>query len=50
MVSRDFGYTVDSVEKFIRRYEVFEKFIVSWAERFAVLEKFITVSWGLGRR
>eukprot|EP00071_Canis_lupus_P007276 XP_005623261.1 spectrin beta chain, erythrocytic isoform X1 [Canis lupus familiaris] len=39
LASRDFGHTVDSVEKLIRRHEAFEKSTASWAERFAALEK-----------
>lgn len=49
LASRDFGHTVDSVEKLIRRHEAFEKSTASWAERFAALEKPTTVSWGSGR-
>lgn len=44
LASRDFGHTVDSVEKLIRRHEAFEKSTASWAERFAALEKPTTVS------
>ncbi|XP_004698710.1 spectrin beta chain, erythrocytic isoform X1 [Echinops telfairi] len=39
LASRDFGHTVDSVEKLIKRHEAFEKSTTSWAERFAALEK-----------
>ncbi|XP_051051971.1 spectrin beta chain, erythrocytic isoform X2 [Phodopus roborovskii] len=39
LASRDFGHTVDSVEKLIKRHEAFEKSTASWAERFAALEK-----------
>ncbi|KAL1791432.1 hypothetical protein HispidOSU_031447 [Sigmodon hispidus] len=39
LASRDFGHTVDSVEKLIKRHEAFEKSTESWAERFAALEK-----------
>jgi spectrin beta len=46
LASRDFGHTVDSVEKLIKRHEAFEKSTASWAERFAALEKPTTVSWG----
>lgn len=45
LASRDFGHTVDGVEKLIRRHEAFEKSTASWAERFAALEKPTTVSW-----
>lgn len=45
LASRDFGHTVDSVEKLIKRHEAFEKSTASWAERFAALEKPTTVSW-----
>lgn len=44
LASRDFGHTVDSVEKLIKRHEAFEKSTASWAERFAALEKPTTVS------
>lgn len=51
LASRDFGHTVDSVEKLIKRHEAFEKSTASWAERFAALEKPTTVSGGrLGER
>lgn len=43
--SRDFGHTVDSVEKLIKRHEAFEKSTASWEPRFAALEKPTTVSW-----
>ncbi|XP_059860383.1 spectrin beta chain, erythrocytic [Delphinus delphis] len=39
LASRDFGHTVDSVEKLIKRHEAFEKSTAGWAERFAALEK-----------
>ncbi|XP_072485705.1 spectrin beta chain, erythrocytic [Notamacropus eugenii] len=39
LASRDFGHTVDSVEKLIKRHEAFEKSTATWAERFAALEK-----------
>uniref|UniRef100_A0A8C5NUH9 Spectrin beta chain n=1 Tax=Jaculus jaculus TaxID=51337 RepID=A0A8C5NUH9_JACJA len=48
LASRDFGHTVDSVEKLIKRHEAFEKSTASWAERFAALEKPTTP--GLGER
>lgn len=44
LASRDFGHTVDSVEKLIKRHEAFEKSTAGWAERFAALEKPTTVS------
>lgn len=44
LASRDYGHTVDSVEKLIRRHEAFEKSTATWAERFAALEKPTTVS------
>uniref|UniRef100_A0A8C9DT33 Spectrin beta chain n=1 Tax=Prolemur simus TaxID=1328070 RepID=A0A8C9DT33_PROSS len=44
LASRDFGHTVDSVEKLIKRHEAFEKSTATWAERFAALEKPTTVS------
>lgn len=49
LASRDFGHTVDSVEKLIKRHEAFEKSTASWAERFAALEKPTTVSRAGGR-
>ncbi|KAF4017570.1 hypothetical protein G4228_008746 [Cervus hanglu yarkandensis] len=39
LASRDYGHTVDSVEKLIKRHEAFEKSAASWEERFAALEK-----------
>lgn len=48
LASRDFGHTVDSVEKLIKRHEAFEKSTASWAERFAALEKPTTVSRAAG--
>uniref|UniRef100_A0A452UBU0 Spectrin beta chain n=1 Tax=Ursus maritimus TaxID=29073 RepID=A0A452UBU0_URSMA len=48
LASRDFGHTVDGVEKLIRRHEAFEKSTATWAERFAALEKPTTVSWERG--
>lgn len=48
LASRDFGHTVDSVEKLIKRHEAFEKSTATWAERFAALEKPTTVSRKLG--
>lgn len=39
LASRDFGHTVDGVEKLIKRHEAFEKSTATWAERFAALEK-----------
>ncbi|XP_006864620.1 PREDICTED: spectrin beta chain, erythrocytic isoform X2 [Chrysochloris asiatica] len=39
LASRDFGHTVDSVEKLMKRHAAFEKSTASWAERFAALEK-----------
>lgn len=48
LASRDYGHTVDSVEKLIKRHEAFEKSAASWEERFAALEKPTTVSGGQG--
>lgn len=45
LASRDYGHTVDSVEKLIKRHEAFEKSAASWEGRFAALEKPTTVSW-----
>ncbi|XP_057589700.1 spectrin beta chain, erythrocytic [Hippopotamus amphibius kiboko] len=39
LASRDFGHTVDSVEKLIKRHEAFEKSTAVWEDRFAALEK-----------
>uniref|UniRef100_A0A8C2S0U0 Spectrin beta chain n=1 Tax=Capra hircus TaxID=9925 RepID=A0A8C2S0U0_CAPHI len=50
LASRDYGHTVDGVEKLLKRHEAFEKSAASWEERFAALEKPTTVSWrGRGR-
>lgn len=45
LASRDYGHTVDGVEKLLKRHEAFEKSAASWEERFAALEKPTTVSW-----
>ncbi|ELK09862.1 Spectrin beta chain, brain 1 [Pteropus alecto] len=39
LASQDFGHTVDSVEKLIKRHEAFEKSTASWAERFDALKR-----------
>uniref|UniRef100_A0A452E7C1 Spectrin beta chain n=1 Tax=Capra hircus TaxID=9925 RepID=A0A452E7C1_CAPHI len=39
LASRDYGHTVDGVEKLLKRHEAFEKSAASWEERFAALEK-----------
>lgn len=41
LFSCEIGQSVDEVEKFIKCYEVFEKFVVIWDERFFVLERLI---------
>lgn len=50
LASQDFGHTVDSVEKLIKRHEAFEKSTASWAERFDALKRPTAVSRDLGRR
>ncbi|XP_040831374.1 spectrin beta chain, erythrocytic [Ochotona curzoniae] len=39
LASRDFGHTVDSVEKLMRRHEAFEYSTRSWEPRFAALKQ-----------
>lgn len=41
--SRDLGYTVDEVEKLLKRHEAFEKSTAAWEERFSALERLTTV-------
>lgn len=48
LASQDFGHTVDSVEKLIKRHEAFEKSTASWAERFDALRRPTAVSRVLG--
>ncbi|XP_043930077.1 spectrin beta chain, erythrocytic-like isoform X2 [Protopterus annectens] len=43
LASRDYGNSVDEVEKLIKRHEAFEKSTVTWEERFAALEKLTTL-------
>lgn len=45
LASRDFGHTVDSVEKLMRRHEAFEYSTRSWEPRFAALKQPTLVSW-----
>lgn len=42
--SVDYGHTVDSVEKLLKRHEAFEKSTATWDERFTALERLTTVS------
>lgn len=44
--SRDLGYTVDEVEKLLKRHEAFEKSTAAWEERFSALERLTTVRGG----
>ncbi|XP_028915128.1 spectrin beta chain, erythrocytic [Ornithorhynchus anatinus] len=39
LASRDFGHTVDGVEKLMKRHAAFEKSTATWEDRFAALEK-----------
>lgn len=41
--SRDLGFTVDQVEKLLKRHEAFEKSTATWEERFSALERLTTV-------
>ncbi|XP_068608376.1 spectrin beta chain, erythrocytic [Brachionichthys hirsutus] len=43
VTSRDLGYTVDEVEKLLKRHEAFEKSTAAWEERFSALERFTTL-------
>lgn len=43
VTSRDLGYTVDEVEKLLKRHEAFEKSTATWEERFSALERLTTV-------
>uniref|UniRef100_A0A8C4EWG4 Spectrin beta chain n=1 Tax=Dicentrarchus labrax TaxID=13489 RepID=A0A8C4EWG4_DICLA len=43
VTSKDLGYTVDEVEKLLKRHEAFEKSTASWEERFSALERLTTV-------
>ncbi|KGL81922.1 Spectrin beta chain, erythrocytic, partial [Tinamus guttatus] len=43
LASGDYGHTVDSVEKLLKRHEAFEKSTATWEERFAALRKLTTV-------
>lgn len=42
--SGDYGHTVDSVEKLLKRHEAFEKSTATWEERFTALQRLTTVS------
>lgn len=44
VTSRDLGFTVDQVEKLLKRHEAFEKSTATWEERFSALERLTTVS------
>uniref|UniRef100_A0A8C4YED8 Spectrin beta chain n=1 Tax=Gopherus evgoodei TaxID=1825980 RepID=A0A8C4YED8_9SAUR len=52
LASSDYGQTVDSVEKLLKRHSAFEKSATTWEERFAALQRLTTVSaprgWGSG--
>lgn len=43
MASKDFGESVDEVEKLLKRHEAFEKSTATWEERFSALERLTTV-------
>ncbi|KFU90034.1 Spectrin beta chain, erythrocyte, partial [Chaetura pelagica] len=43
LASRDYGQTVDAVEKLLKRHEAFEKSSATWEERIAALRKLTTV-------
>uniref|UniRef100_A0A8C2S2J0 Spectrin beta chain n=1 Tax=Capra hircus TaxID=9925 RepID=A0A8C2S2J0_CAPHI len=47
LASRDYGHTVDGVEKLLKRHEAFEKSAASWEERFAALEKCSFLKWDI---
>ncbi|NWY07900.1 SPTB1 protein, partial [Nothoprocta ornata] len=49
LASSDYGHTVDSVEKLLKRHEAFEKSTATWEERFAALRKLTTLEL-LGKR
>uniref|UniRef100_A0A452I1I2 PH domain-containing protein n=1 Tax=Gopherus agassizii TaxID=38772 RepID=A0A452I1I2_9SAUR len=44
LASSDYGQTVDSVEKLLKRHSAFEKSATTWEERFAALQRLTTVS------
>ncbi|EMP27688.1 Spectrin beta chain, erythrocyte [Chelonia mydas] len=43
LASGDYGQTVDSVEKLLKRHNAFEKSTATWEERFAALQRLTTV-------
>ncbi|XP_060790175.1 spectrin beta chain, erythrocytic isoform X5 [Neoarius graeffei] len=43
VVSKDFGESVDEVEKLLKRHETFEKSTATWEERFSALERLTTL-------
>lgn len=43
VTSKDLGFTVDEVEKLLKRHEAFEKSTATWEERFSALERLTTV-------
>lgn len=43
VASKDLGFTVDQVEKLLKRHEAFEKSTATWEERFSALERLTTV-------
>ncbi|KAG6922325.1 spectrin beta, erythrocytic [Chelydra serpentina] len=49
LASGDYGQTVDSVEKLLKRHNAFEKSTATWEERFAALQRLTTLEL-LGKR
>ncbi|XP_039393164.1 spectrin beta chain, erythrocytic isoform X1 [Mauremys reevesii] len=49
LASGDYGQTVDSVEKLLKRHNAFEKSTTTWEERFAALQRLTTLEL-LGKR
>ncbi|XP_044023113.1 spectrin beta chain, erythrocytic isoform X1 [Siniperca chuatsi] len=43
VTSKDMGYTVDEVDKLLKRHEAFEKSTATWEERFSALERLTTL-------
>ncbi|XP_070836102.1 spectrin beta chain, erythrocytic isoform X1 [Chaetodon trifascialis] len=43
VTSKDVGYSVDEVEKLLKRHEAFEKSTATWEERFSALERLTTL-------
>uniref|UniRef100_A0A671YVH8 Spectrin beta chain n=1 Tax=Sparus aurata TaxID=8175 RepID=A0A671YVH8_SPAAU len=46
VTSKDLGFTVDEVEKLLKRHEAFEKSTATWEERFSALERLTTSGSG----